>query len=74
MKKEELVYLFERLTTEDSVGNITAIVHDANNGQFITDSIRLDMDGGRLIIVQKGSEMYERNKKNWRQELEFYKK
>jgi len=73
MRKEELVYLFNKLNNEDSVGQITAIVYDANDGQFITDSIRLDMDGGRLIIAQKGCNNYERNKKNWKQELEFYK-
>jgi hypothetical protein len=29
------------------------------------------MDGGRIILVQKGSENYEVNKRNWEQEISF---
>ena len=67
--------LFELLTiyyTMDKNGTIDAIVHDVNGGMFKTDSIRLDMDGGRLIICQLNSPNYESNKQNWQQELEFY--
>ena len=39
-----------------------------------TDSLRIDMDGGRIILAQKGSERYEANKKNWLQEIKFYEK
>lgn len=73
MRKEELVKLFSKLHKEDRDGKIDAIVHDVNGGTFITDSIRLDMDGGRLIICQMNSPCYESNKKNWKQELEFIK-
>ena len=71
MKKEELVYLINHLHSEDKSGIIEAVVHDVNGGQFKTDSIRLDMDSGRLIICQLNSPCYETNKKNWEQELEF---
>ena len=36
-----------------------------------TDSIRIDMDGGRVILAQRGSGEAETNKKNWEKELEF---
>jgi len=73
MRKEELVTLFEKLHHEDTNGKIEAVVHDVNGGMFKTDSIRLDMDGGRLIICQMNSPCYESNKENWKQELEFVK-
>ena len=73
MTKQELVKLFEKLHKEDKEGKIEAIVYDVNGGMFTTDSIRLDMDGGRLIICQINSPCYESNKKNWKQELEFIK-
>ena len=71
MTKEELVFLFNHLHSEDQNGSIEAIVHDVNGGLFKTDSIRLDMDGGRLIICQQNSPNYESNKINWAQELAF---
>jgi hypothetical protein len=71
MRKEELVELFEKLHKEDTTGNIEAVVHDVNGGTFTTDSIRLDMDGGRLIICQMNSPCYDSNKENWKTELEF---
>ena len=71
MRKEELVKLFNHLHKEDTSGIIEAVVHDVNGGIFKTDSIRLDMDGGRLIICQMNSPCYESNKKNWEKELEF---
>ena len=55
MTKEELVFLFNHLHSEDQNGTIEAIVHDVNGGLFKTDSIRLDMDGGRLIICQQNN-------------------
>ena len=36
-----------------------------------TDSIRLDMDGGRLIMVQQGCDNFESNNANWQQEVNF---
>ena len=73
MRKEELVQLFNHLHKEDTNGTIEAVVHDVNGGTFKTDSIRLDMDGGRLIICQKNSPSYKSNKLNWEQELNFVK-
>ena len=74
MTKEELVFLFNHLHSEDQNGTIEAIVHDVNGGMFKTDSIRLDMDVGRLIICQQNSPCYESNKTNWTKELEFAEK
>jgi hypothetical protein len=71
MRKEELVKLFEKLPKEDKEGNIEGIFYDRYGGRIITDSIRVDMDGGRIILVQKGSENYEVNKRNWEQEISF---
>ena len=71
MTKEQLVFLINNLHPEDKSGGIEAVVHDVNGGTFVTDSIRLDMDGGRLIICQKNSPSYESNKSNWTKELEF---
>ena len=72
MRKEELIELIENLHSEDKSGSIEAIIHDVNGGTFISDSIRLDMDGGRLIVCQLNSPCYESNKKNWQQERGFY--
>ena len=74
MTKEELVFLFNNLHSEDKNGGIQAVVHDVNGGSFVTDSIRLDMDGGRLIISQLNSPTYESNKTNWQKELTFVEK
>ena len=74
MTKEQLVFLFNNLHSEDKNGSIEAVVHDVNGGTFVTDSIRLDMDGGRLIICQQNSPSYESNKLNWEQELTFAEK
>jgi hypothetical protein len=71
MRKEELVKLFKKLPKEDKEGNIEGIFYDRYGGRIITDSIRVDMDGGRIILVQKGSENYEVNKRNWEQEISF---
>ena len=71
MKKEELIELIENLHSEDKSGSIEAIIHDVHGGTFVSDSIRLDMDGGRLITCQMNSPCYESYKKNWEQELNF---
>ena len=34
-------------------------------------TITLDMDSGRIIMVQKGNDYYEKNNLNWKQEMEF---
>ena len=72
MKKEELVEIFSNLHPEDTAGNIAGEVHLADGTIIKTDSIRVDMDGGRIILSEKSSPMYQTNKKNWIQELIFY--
>ncbi len=74
MRKEELIKLIESLPCEDKSGEIKAEVFDANGGKFETDSIRLDMDGGRLIVCQMNSPCYDTNKKNWETELSYVKR
>ena len=71
MRKEELVKLIENLRSEDKSGEIEGIFYDRYGGRIITDSIRIDIDSGRIILLQKGSENYETNKKNWQQEISF---
>jgi len=71
MRKEELIQLIESLPTEDTKGNIEGIFYDRYGSKICTDSIRLDMDGGRIIMVQKGNDYYEKNNSNWKQEMEF---
>jgi len=48
-------------------------VHLADGTVLKTDSLRVDMDGGRIILAEQRSNMYEANKRNWIQELIFYK-
>jgi hypothetical protein len=48
-------------------------VHLSDGTVIKTDSLRVDMDGGRIILSQADSSMYETNKRNWIQELIFYK-
>lgn len=72
MKKEELVEIFSNLHPEDSAGNMIGEIHLADGTVLKTDSLRIDMDGGRIIISEKASNMYETNKRNWIQELIFY--
>ena len=73
MKKEELVEIFSDLHPEDTAGNMTGEVHLADGTILKTDSLRVDMDGGRIILSEEKSKMYETNKRNWIQELIFYK-
>ena len=73
MKKEELVEIFSKLHPEDSTGQMIGEVHLANGQVIKTDSLRVDMDGGRIILSEDKSSMHEVNKKNWIQELIFYK-
>jgi hypothetical protein len=73
MKKEELVEIFSDLHPEDTAGNMIGEVHLSDGTILKTDSLRVDMDGGRIILSEKKSKMYETNKRNWVQELIFYK-
>lgn len=71
MTKQELIELIQNLPGEDTTGEIEGIFYDRYGGRVITDSIRIDMDGGRIILAQKGSGYHEVNQKNWKKELEF---
>lgn len=71
MNKQDLIKLINSLPAEDSTGKIVGVFYDRYGSRFDTDSIRVDMDGGRIIMVQQGCDQYEQNKKNWIQELEF---
>ena len=72
MKKEELVELMNGLHPEDKQGEMIGIFIGRHGEVVTTDSIRIDMDGGRVILAQRGSGEAEINKKNWLQELKFY--
>ena len=73
MLKSELVNHIKSLKMLEE-GPIEGVFYDRYGGVITTDSIRVDMDGGRIILVQKGSETYETNKKNWQQEIKFHAK
>ena len=72
MKKEELVEIFSDLHPEDTAGQMTGEVHWSDGTIIKTDSLRVDMDGGRIILSEEKSSMYQTNKRNWIQELIFY--
>lgn len=74
MTKEELIELIAHLHPEDTKGELTGIFIGRHGETITTDSIRIDMDGGRVILAQKGSGEAEQNKRNWQQELEFARK
>ena len=71
MTKQELIELIESLHPEDTKGELTGIFIGRHGEVITTDSIRLDMDGGRVILAQKGSGEAQTNKNNWQKELEF---
>jgi len=71
LTKEELIELIESLHPEDTKGELTGIFIGRHGEVITTDSIRIDMDGGRVILAQKGSGEAETNKNNWLKELEF---
>jgi len=73
MKKEELVEIFSDLHPEDTQGSVQAVIHLKDGRSLVTDSLRIDMDGGRVILAEKASHFYDANKRNWLQELLFYK-
>ena len=52
MTKQELIELIESLHPEDTKGELTGIFI-GRHGRITTDSIRIDMDGGRVILAQK---------------------
>ena len=59
MKKEELVEIFSNLHPEDSTGQMIGEVHLANGQVIKTDSLRVDMDGGRIILPPSMSTLNE---------------
>ena len=71
MTKEELLELMTNLHPEDTKGEMIGIFIGRHGEVVTTDSIRIDMDGGRVILAQKGSGEAETNKRNWQKELEF---
>ena len=71
MTKEELVELITKLHPEDTKGVMSGVFIGRHGEVVTTDSIRIDMDGGRVILAQKGSGEAETNKRNWQKELEF---
>ena len=71
MKKEELIELIKGLHPEDTTGEMIGIFIGRHGEVVTTDSIRIDMDGGRVILAQTGSGQAEVNKNNWQKELEF---
>jgi len=73
MNKQELVEVFKDLHPEDKSGEIIGEVYLDDGTKIQTDSIRIDMDGGRIILASKKSNMHAINNKNWIQELIFYK-
>jgi len=71
MKKEELIELIQGLHPEDTKGEMSGIFIGRHGEVITTDSIRIDMDGGRVILAQQGSGEAQTNKNNWQKELEF---
>jgi hypothetical protein len=71
MKKEELIELIENVHKEDTQGKITGVFMGRHGEVITTDSIRVDMDGGRIILAQEGSGHEAKNNSNWQQELNF---
>ncbi len=53
MTKQELIELIESLPGEDREGKIEGIFCDKYGAVITTDSIRVDMDGGRIILAKK---------------------
>ena len=71
MTKEELIELINNLHPEDTKGELSGVFIGRHGEVVTTDSIRIDMDGGRVILAQRGSGEAETNKRNWEKELEF---
>ena len=74
MTKQELIELIESLHPEDTKGELTGIFIGRHGEVITTDSIRIDMDGGRVILAQKGSGEAQTNKNNWQKRIRIRKK
>ena len=64
MKKEELVEIFSNLQPEESTRQMIGKVQLGNGEVIKKDSLRVDMDGGRIILSEDKTSMHEVNKKN----------
>jgi len=71
MKLALIKKLLDKADEDDLQKDILAYVH-VGNELLITDSIRLDTDGARLIVAVSGDK-YEQNKRNMDMEFHFKK-
>ena len=74
MKIKDLKKLIDGCHVEDLNNELEAIVISKKNKIFVSSSIRLDTDSGRLIIATQDSEQFKLNKLNAEKEMEFAKK
>ena len=74
MKIKELKKLIDGCHVEDLNNELEAIIISKENKIFVSDSIRLDTDSGRLIIATQDSEQFKLNKLNAKKEMDFAKK
>ena len=74
MKIKDLKKLIDGCHVEDLNKELEAIVISKKNKIFVSSSIRLDTDSGRLIIATQDSEQFKLNKLNAKKEMEFAKK
>ena len=74
MKIKDLKKLIDGCHVEDLNNELEAIVISKKNKIFVSNSIRLDSDSGRLIIATQDSEQFKLNKLNAKKEMEFAKK
>lgn len=68
MKLARIKKLLDKADSDDLQKDLLAYIH-IDNQLLVTDSIRLDTDGARLIVAVTGDK-YEQNKRNM--ELEFH--
>ena len=74
MKIKDIKKLIDGCHVEDLNNELEAIVISKKNKIFVSSSIRLDTDSGRLIIATQDSEQFKLNKLNAKKEMEFAKK
>ena len=74
MKIKDLKKLIDGCHAEDLNNELEAIVISKKNKIYVSSSIRLDTDSGRLIIATQDSEQFKLNKLNAKKEMEFAKK
>ena len=74
MKIKDLKKLIDGCHVEDLNNELEAIVISKKNKIFVSSSVRLDTDSGRLIIATQDSEQFKLNKLNAKKEMEFAKK